>query len=326
VAPILRHVSMFSGNTILGDGSVIMILDPNGIARATGVGADGPAEDAAREHGFSGARSTERTALLLFRAGDDTQKAVPLGLVSRLEDLPAESIEVSGGQPLVQYRGKLMPLVPMSGHWMPPAPGSRQAVLVFSDQQRAMGLMVDAILDVVEEQLLIEGAQDRPGFLGNAVICGKVTDVMDCAWWLRQAGDDWFKPQGAGDPAGRRVLLVEDSAFFRHLLVPGLTAAGYDVTAVETGLQALRLREQGAMFDVIVSDLEMPELDGIGLARAVREAGPWQHLPMIAMSAHAGPGHGQHCRNAGFTDDVGKSDREALLLALRDSLATPASL
>lgn len=320
VAPILRHVTMFSGNTILGDGSVIMILDPNGIARATGVGADGPVEDATRA-ALIGARSGERTALLLFRAGDETPKAVPLGLVARLEDLPAASIEVSGSQPLVQYRGKLMPLVPMSGHWMPPQPGTRQAVLVFSDQHRAMGLMVDAILDVVEEHLDIEGSHDRPGFLGSAVICGKVTDVMDCAWWLRQAGDDWFKPQPQGEKTGKRVLLAEDSAFFRHLLVPGLTAAGYEVTAVETGTQALRLREQGAMFDIIISDIEMPELDGLGLARAVREGGIWQHLPMIAMSAHAEPGHSARCRNAGFTGDVGKSDREALLSLLRDNLS-----
>ncbi|MBO1074035.1 hybrid sensor histidine kinase/response regulator [Roseomonas marmotae] len=324
VAPILRHVTMFSGNTILGDGSVIMILDPNGIARATGVGADGPAEDAPRAAGPGGARFSERTALLLFRAGDETPKAVPLGLVARLEDLPAESIELSGSQPLVQYRGKLMPLVPMSGHWTPPEPGRRQAVLVFSDQLRAMGLMVDAILDVVEEHLNIEGSHDRPGFLGSAVICGKVTDVMDCAWWLRQAGDDWFKPQPQGEQAGKRVLLVEDSAFFRHLLVPGLSAAGYEVTTVDNGAQALRLREQGAMFDVIISDIEMPELDGLGLARAVREAGPWQRLPMIAMSAHAAPGHSARCRNAGFTGDVGKSDREALLNLLRDSLSMPA--
>ncbi|WP_233553432.1 hybrid sensor histidine kinase/response regulator, partial [Teichococcus wenyumeiae] len=321
VAPILRHVTMFSGNTILGDGSVIMILDPNGIARATGVGADGPVEDAARAAARVGARPGERTALLLFRAGDETPKAVPLGLVARLEDLPAASIELSGTQPLVQYRGKLMPLVPMSGHWMPPQPGTRQAVLVFSDQHRAMGLMVDAILDVVEEHLDIEGSHDRPGFLGSAVICGKVTDVMDCAWWLRQAGDDWFKPQPQGEKTGKRVLLAEDSAFFRHLLVPGLTAAGYEVTAVETGTQALRLREQGAMFDIIISDIEMPELDGLGLARAVREGGIWQHLPMIAMSAHAEPGHSARCRNAGFTGDVGKSDREALLSLLRDSLS-----
>ncbi|PWC29203.1 hybrid sensor histidine kinase/response regulator [Teichococcus aestuarii] len=323
VAPILRHVTMFSGNTILGDGSVIMILDPNGIARATGVGADGPSEDASRgPEGMRGHRSSERTALLLFRAGDDTPKAVPLGLVARLEDLPGESIEHSGGKTLVQYRGKLMPLVAMSGGWMPPEPGKRQAVLVFNDRDRAMGLMVDTILDVVEEHLLIEGASEQPGFLGSAVICGKVTDVIDCAWWLHQAGDDWFR--GTAPAAARkRVLLVEDSAFFRHLLVPGLTAAGYDVTAVDTGLQALQLREQGAPFDIIVSDIEMPDLDGIGLARAVRESGTWQSLPMIALSGRVEAEQVRRAREAGFNEYVGKSEREALLAALSECLATP---
>ncbi|WP_419900493.1 hybrid sensor histidine kinase/response regulator, partial [Roseomonas sp. USHLN139] len=324
VAPILRHVTMFSGNTILGDGSVIMILDPNGIARATGVGADGPSEDAARgPDGLRGQRSTERTALLLFRAGDDTPKAVPLGLVARLEDLPVESIEHSGGKTLVQYRGKLMPLVPMSGSWMPPEAGRRQAVLVFNDRDRAMGLMVDSILDVVEAHLLIEGPSELPGFLGSAVIGGKVTDVMDCAWWLRQAGDDWFRPPSIAHLV-RRVLLVEDSAFFRHLLVPGLTACGYEVVAVDTGNQALQLREQGAMFDIIVSDIEMPDLDGIGLARAVRSEGPWRAVPMIALSGRVEPEQVRHAMAAGFTDYVGKSDRDALLAALQQHLPAPA--
>lgn len=321
VAPILRHVTMFSGNTILGDGSVIMILDPNGIARATGVGADGPSEEAARtQEGLRGARSGERTALLLFQAGDDTPKAVPLGLVARLEDLPAESIEHSGGKALVQYRGKLMPLVPAAPGWMMPEPGRRQAVLVFNDRDRAMGLMVDGILDVVEEQIVIEGASDQPGILGSAVICGKVTDLIDCSWWLRQAGEDWFRPTG-GDRATPRVLLVEDSAFFRHLLMPGLTAAGYDVTAVDTGAQALQLREQGATFDIIVSDIEMPDLDGIGLAQAVRGAGAWCAVPMVALSGRSDPALIRRAREAGFNDYVGKSDREALMTALREAVA-----
>ncbi|KAA2214807.1 hybrid sensor histidine kinase/response regulator [Teichococcus oryzae] len=320
VAPILRHVTMFSGNTILGDGSVIMILDPNGIARATGVGADGPVDEAVQASNLGrGTRSGERTALLLFSAGDGTPKAVPLGLVARLEDLPAESIEHSGGKFLVQYRGKLMPLVPMSGHWAPPAPGRRQAVLVFNDRDRAMGLMVDAILDVVEECLNIEGASEQPGFLGSSVICGKVTDVIDCSWWLHQAGDDWFRQRQEMSPP--RVLLVEDSAFFRHLLVPGLGAVGYAVTAVNSAAEALRLREQGAAFDVIVSDIEMPDLDGLGLARAVRLEGPWRGVPMIALSGRMDNERLQQALAAGFNTALGKSDREALLASLGDCLS-----
>ena len=142
VAPILRHVTMFGGNTILGDGSVIMILDASGIARATGLGAEGGDAEPERDAGPATAhllRSDATTALLLFRAGDGAPKAVPLGLVARLEDVERERIEVAGGRPLVQYRGQLMPLVPLSGHWDAEATPARQPVLVFSDGDRSHG-------------------------------------------------------------------------------------------------------------------------------------------------------------------------------------------
>ena len=323
VPPILRHIGVFSGNTILGDGSVIMILDPNGIARATGVAADGTATRAA-EVIAAGQRSAEKTALLLFRAGDATPKAVPLGLVARLDDLPLDSIEQSGGKAVVQYRGQLMPLVPM-GHGETGGAEDgrgRQTVLVFSERERSFGLMVDAILDVVEERLEIEGGQDRPGFLGSAVIAGKVTDVIDTAWWLRQAGGDWFR---AAEAAARRVLVVEDSAFFRELVVPTLSAAGYETIAVGAPAEALSLRERGATFDAIVSDIEMPGMDGFAFARAVREGGPWAGLPLVALSGRSDTGAISEARAAGFTDFVAKYDRDALANSLRACLAAPAA-
>lgn len=326
VAPILRHVTMFSGNTILGDGSVIMILDPNGIARATGVGADAPAEDSRRAAGGLGAlRSDQRSSLLLFRAGDDTPKAVPLGLVARLEDIPAERIEMSGATPVVQYRGALMPLVPVSPGWMRPEGSARQAVLVFTENERAMGLMVDEILDVLEERLDIQPGSGRPGFIGSAVVAGRVTEVLDTAFWLSQAGEDWFRPAhaAAGRQARPRLLLVEDSAFFRHLVVPALSAAGFEVAAVDSPVAALQLREEGADFDAIVSDIEMPEMDGLAFARALRAGGAWSDAPLIALSSRAEPADIARGREAGFTDYVAKYDREALVQSLRDCLGAP---
>ncbi len=314
VPPILRHVGMFSGNTILGDGSVIMILDPNGIARATGVAKEGGVRPAEAGPG-PGHRSGDRTALLLFSAGDATPKAVPLGLVSRLDDLPVDRIEHSGGAPVVQYRGRLMPLLSMAGA-APAANGAgRQTVLVFSEGERSLGLMVDAILDVVEEPLSLQGGADRPGFLGTAVIAGKVTEVIDTGWWLRQAGGDWFRSPAA--TRRRRILVVEDSGFFRELVVPTLAAAGHEVTAVEDAAQALALREAGAEFDAIVSDIEMPGMDGFAFARALRSGGAWAALPIVALSGRAEPEAVARGRAAGFTDYVAKYDRNALLESLR---------
>jgi two-component system chemotaxis sensor kinase CheA len=322
VAPILRHVTMFSGNTILGDGSVIMILDPNGIARATGVTASGESKARATASGES-LRSADKTAMLLFRAGGETPMAVPLGLVARLEDIPRDKIETSCGQPVTQYRGKLMPLVALSGSVDGTRP--RQSVLVFADGEHSMGLMVDEIVDVVEDRMNIELSGARPGLLGTAVIAGKATDVIDTGYWLLQAGQDWFRgPLTANSaPRPRRILAVEDSNFFRQLLVPALSAVGYQVTGAASAAEALRLREAGAVFDAIISDIEMPDMDGLSFARTVRSGGAWAALPMIALSGHADARDVDAGREAGFTDYVAKFDREALVASLQQCLAEP---
>ncbi|MBB5690830.1 two-component system chemotaxis sensor kinase CheA [Roseomonas alkaliterrae] len=322
VAPILRHVTMFSGNTILGDGSVIMILDPNGIARAAGVGLDQGAEEGrGGVPAAGGMSSSASTSLLLFRAGEGGAKAVPLGLVARLEDIPGERIEMAGTTPVVQYRGGLMPLVPLMPGWVPPEGAARQPVLVFTENDRAMGLVVEEILDVLDERLVLQEGSGRPGYIGSAVIAGRVTEVVDTAYWLAQAGEDWFRPARAASPAMRpRLLLVEDSAFFRHLVVPALSAAGYEVTAVDGAAAALRLRDDGAAFEAVISDIEMPEMDGIAFAQALRAGGAWAEVPLIALSARAEPADVARGRDAGFTDYVAKYDREALLQSLRDCL------
>jgi len=324
VAPILRHITMFSGNTILGDGSVIMILDPNGVARGAGITAEGRAEDQQTVSTTGGIRSDSSTSLLLFRAGDQTPKAVPLGLVARLEDIPVERIEMSGGTPVVQYRGQLMPMVPIAGHWEAPVSG-RQAVLVFTEGQRSMGLMVDEILDVVEEPLIIQPGSDRLGYLGSAVISERVTDVIDTVYWLSHAGGDWFRGDRKSSAANQkpRLLLIDDSPFFRHLVVPALSAAGFDVTAVESPAEALRLRDGGVEFEALISDIEMPEMDGLSFARNVRASGAWTRLPLVALSSRAEPEDVARGREAGFTDYVAKYDRDALLSSLRECLNSP---
>jgi two-component system chemotaxis sensor kinase CheA len=320
VAPILRHVTMFSGNTILGDGSVIMILDPNGIARATGITASGDSK-AVSTNATGQSRSGELTAMLVFRAGGEQKMAVPLGLVARLEDIPRDRIETSCGASVTQYRGKLMPLVPLAANLDSMKP--RQSVLVFNDGDRSMGLMVDEIIDVIEDHLNIELSGARPGLLGTAVIGGSATDVIDTGHWLTLAWRDWFhgSAQTADRPKTRRVLVVEDSNFFRQLLTPILGAAGYRVTAAPSAAEALRLRDSGAMFDVIVSDITMPDMDGLDFARTVRAGGPWAALPMIALSARAEPRDIEAGRDAGFTDYVAKFQREALIVSLRQCLA-----
>src|SRR5690242_9710176 len=186
----LRHIDMFSGNTILGDGAVIMIIDPNGIAKALGASGSSAhelADEASAAHAIGG---EQLTSLLVFRAGSSQPKAVPLGLVTRLEEIATDKIELSNGRYMVQYREQLMPLVQMADVTVQTQ--GAQPILVFADDGRSMGLVVDEIIDIVEEKLNIEVAGSQEGIQGSAVIKGQATEVIDVGHFLPMAFADWF--------------------------------------------------------------------------------------------------------------------------------------
>ena len=322
VAPILRHISLFSGATILGDGQVIMILDPNGIARSSGLETGGSGGvDRAVAAPTAETTSNRKIALLLFKAGGGQCKAVPLDLVARLETLERSTIERSGNELVTQYRGRLMPLVPLVLRPDAELP-DRQSTLVFADGERVMGLMVDEIIDVVEDHLRVELSTDQPGFLGTAIVDGRAADILDTGYWLQRAFKDWFARATPSGPAQKSLLVVEDSPFFRSLIIPTLSAAGFHVTAVDNPLAALALREGGKMFDLILSDIEMPEMDGIAFVREIRSQGAWASLPVIALSSLQTNAAVERGREAGFDAYISKFDKAVLLEAVQRVLTS----
>ena len=228
MSTMLRDITVFSGNTILGDGSVIMIVDPNGIAQLVSREvASADTDDAEAAVSKVGAQS-DRMSLLVFAAGSNEPKAVPLSLVTRLEQIKISTIEQSNGQEMVQYRGQLMPLVRMSPSVVHEE-NDRLPLLVFSDGERTMGLVVDEIIDIVDERLEIEVSADDPGNIGSAVVKGQATQIIDVGHYITRVFDDWLeKPKrSAGSSSGRDLLLIDDSPFFRDMLIPVLKSAGY---------------------------------------------------------------------------------------------------
>jgi two-component system, chemotaxis family, sensor kinase CheA len=314
----LRHISMFSGNTILGDGSVIMIIDPNGVAQAFGSTVTSQMEAAEASESRSGATEEQTTSLLVFRAGSTQPKAVPLSLITRLEEIDARKIELSNGRHMVQYRDQLMPLVSMNENVRVKGEGA-QPLLVFSDGNRSMALVVDEIVDIVEERLDIEVGSDIPGALGSAIIKGQATEIIDVGHFLPLAFEDWFRRRE--QPAQRKarsVLLVDDSLFFRNMLTPVLQAAGYSVAAAASAREALTLLGDGAAFDVAITDIEMPDMNGYEFAEAVRGNPQTADLPIIALSSVVSADAVERGRRAGFHDYVAKFDRQGLIAALKE--------
>ena len=319
MATRLRHINMFSGNTILGDGSVIMIIDPNGIAKSVGTVGTRAVEE--QEEAERRAGSEEMTSLLIFRAGAAQPKAVPLSLVTRLEELDVKKVEMSNGRPLIQYRGQLMPLVRVNDDVKLKTEGT-QPLLVFSDEGRSMGLVVDQIVDIVEDRLNIEVPSEIPGVLGSAVVKGQATEILDVGYYLPQAFEDWLiRTEKKMKAKARTILFVEDSAFFRNMLTPVLRSAGYAVTTVPDGHDALAVLKSGDQVDMIVTDIEMPGMSGFELAQAVRSDERTAKLPIIALSALTSPDAIERGRQVGFHDYVAKFDRPGLIAALKEQAA-----
>lgn len=322
VADILKHISVYSGNTILGDGSVIMILDPGGVAKTVG---NMDTDDRAHTAAVKELRSEAETLVgfLLFSTGKGAPKAVPLELVSRLEEIDVKNIEIAGDSPVVQYRGELMRLTTLGQDFALPDKGVVD-VIVFSYDKKVIGLLVEEIIDIVHAPFaikLVSKESKGQGLLGSMVIGGQAADVVDVGFLLSDLIDH-TAANADGMKTDCNVLLVEDSPFFRNLTIPFLSAAGYKVTASEDGQAALKLMSADhKKFDMIVTDIEMPGMNGFDFASACRALPGINGMPIIAYTATLSNEVVKRSQDVGMNDCIVKTDRPGLLQSMARCLS-----
>jgi two-component system chemotaxis sensor kinase CheA len=261
------------------------------------------------------AEGEEQTTLLVFSAGSGGPKAVPLSLVARLEEFDRSAIEWVNGQSVIQYRGKLTPLVPFTDMPVDSTEG-QQPALIFADEGWVMGLMVDEIIDIVDTHLEIQLRTDMPGILGSAIVAGKGTDIIDVSHHMNRAfaqGRESTLSDAWNGDKPRRVLVVDDSPFYRNLVASLLQVEGYQVTSIGSAAEALALCEAGDKFDLIISDLDMPGMSGFDFAVQVKHDERWRETPVVAMSSATENQQIDRARECGFDDYVVKFDRSTLL-------------
>lgn len=313
LAKALGGIPQYSGATILGDGAVILILDPNGVAREV-AGMDSAAHAAARAEAEAAAMD-DKMSLLLFRAGGDEPMACPLSLVTRLEELDARTFERSTSGVVVQYRGRLMPVVHAAGDHMLMTEG-KQPILVFNQGDTVIGVAVDQILDIVHEKMEIELSDLTPGVLGTAVLKGKATQVVDVGYHLSNANGDWASAVSTplGGKKRRRVLLVEKHPFFRNMLSPLLKAAGYEVVEANDDDEAVEWLESTSVFDAVLADIDSSNNAPNRLAEAIAANSRLMDAPRFGLSARS------DAEPTSLGVSLSKSDRQGLLMALEHAL------
>jgi len=282
----LKGLTLYAGATIMGDGRVALILDVLGIGQSSGV-FDQSHEQARTAEKQKVQNDIESQRLLLFRAGSFDRLAVPLCLVDRLEEFPRSAIEHAGGGQVVQYRGRILPLVSLddvlesggSGQdrFVDPVP-----VVVFSDADRTIGMVVNQILDVVEEAAKVRKKSGRKGILGSAVVGMRVTDFLDLNAVLRVSEASWA--EGSEGPITRKTILLADhAAFSRGVIKCSLDMAGYLVLEAANLDEAVRSLEQQPV-DVVVTALDLPPKGSSALLAALRRRPEWESIPVLGLA------------------------------------------
>jgi len=328
IKPLGRHLQQcqgYAGATIMGDGRIALILDVASLARMAGLTSlEGSkrAMELAEVCKESQVKLRDQQSLLIFRSASTEQFGVPLHLVERVEKIQRTDIEILGNRRVLQYRGGSLPLVCVddTAGVLPLVENESLLVVVFHLMGKDVGLLASGPVDAIEISTDIdESTLRQPGIMGSAIINGSTTLLIDIFDIVHGAHPEWgiasasleSLPDGECPPT---ILIVDDSVFFRNQLRGYLEDVGFRVLEGCDGLDAWRLLEENAeTIAMVVTDIEMPNMDGFSLARKIKGSQQYGQLPVIALTTLAGEDDMIKGKAAGVDAYHVKLDRERLL-------------
>ena len=285
--------------------------------------------------------TTAVTQVVMVRAGEQSI-GVPSAVVEMVRRVPAVEIDAAYASGMLSYGGEDIPfhwcgaLLQASAHSVEPAAKTRTVLVIRSASQR-IALHVDEVLgnqEVVVKNLGPQLAR-LPGLAGmsvlpngtvaliyNPVALATVYGVQARQWAV--AGTDQPSADAAGglaQPLAKAtqqaplVLVVDDSITVRRVTQRLLQREGFRVALAADGLQALeRLADELPV--MVLSDIEMPRMDGFDLARNIRRDVRTADLPIVMITSRIGDKHREHARDLGVQHYLGKPYSEEELLRL----------
>lgn len=303
--PGLGEQRCFVGSTILGDGRVALILDVNGICEHAML-LNRFFETASANDVSSG--SVEQAQELLFTVDGADRYLVSLALVSRVVPVPREMLKVTGGIATIDLPEGTVRVV-MLDKYLGSGPYSldndEYLLILPRHINQPMGFLASKILNVIALERDISGDLHKSEFvLGSTMLDGEVARVVDLFALARAEEPKWFKEFKPESRERPKVLLAEDTAFFRKAVGRYLEEMGYDVDIANDGAQALEMLLQDVgKYRALVSDLEMPNMDGFQLVtrvRALTDTPELCKIPALALSALSSPEDQARALEAGF--------------------------
>lgn len=295
VKPLGRHMkkcSMYAGATIMGDGGISLILDVSGLAQSAAlVSMEGSDRAIEMKHDADVKdQSDDACGFIIFKAGCGEQMAVPLELVDKLVKIKSGDISRVGDELLISHGGAMLPL------FTPEQIVSREngrlsedlIVLVMMIHGRMIGLLAPPPIDALERPIIFDkAAVAKIGVKGTAMVDDRLTLLLDVASAVKTLCPGLFKEDDLLQAAGTEgsILLVDDSSFFRRQIGETLKDLGYSVLEAGDGFKAWEILEKrGKEVDLVLTDVQMPNMDGLELTRKIKSDDRFLNLPVMAIT------------------------------------------
>ena len=248
-------------------------------------------------------------------------------MVMRLEKIKSTDIEEAGGKKVIQYRGRSLVLFTLNEmvQVKPLVDKKEYFVIIFIIAGREFGLLASSIVDIIEMSVDMDDSPlKQPGIAGSLNIDKHTTLIIDVFTLIQTLSPEWFskkKVMKTSDEELQTILIAEDSKFFRKQIKVLLECEGYNVFEAEDGMAAWDLlHKHPDEISLVLTDIEMPNLDGLELTKKIREDKNYSHLPVISLSTLDGDEDIARGKEAGVDDYQIKLDEEKLLRGINDLL------
>ena len=313
----LKNCQCYSGVTIMGDGKTAMILDAEGLVRLSSLSFQ-QTEASSQEEELRAVPEESRN-LLLFQCSGNETFGIDIALISRVEKIAAGEIERIGEKEYIKFRNESLRVIRPEQFLRVNRSDAREEhcyVIVPKMSGRPLGILARRIIDNVSAVLRLSAQDDaEKGILGTCILDNRLILLLNLYELFELADPQHYAVAKASGTAAGVVLLADDTPYFRRLQRAYLEQAGYCVAEAANGEEALTaVRRQKPC--AVVSDLEMPLLGGLQLAKKIRETQGLEDLPRVATCSIKGAQHLQDAFASGVDDIVLKLERDSLLTAV----------
>ncbi|MFH2059129.1 MAG: chemotaxis protein CheW [Pseudomonadota bacterium] len=321
----LRDCECYAGASVQGDGKVALILDIIGISKIMNLRTVSKSvQEQAQKRAESKIVKDTQSLLLVCNATDE-QIAIPLDLISRIELCKIKDIKITGGRKNIQYRGSPLPLFSLDEVADVGSPNTDSPtcyIIVFSISGKEVGIIMSQIIDIIRGTYIIdEMTHKQPGIMGSTIINQEITLLADLYGIIDTIMPEWTKALKSKikDDTPANILVVEDSPFFLNQVVSFLSEIGYKPLTATDGVQGLDVLNREKV-DIVLTDIEMPNMNGLEMTRKIRADERFKNLPIIAVTSLAGDAAEKEGRDAGINDYLVKLDREKIIACVKKYL------